>query len=87
MLSDYKKVEGKPDVSLGRKATGLARQTVSCSWRVAKGEDSRAITFFEDIFNIFGGYGDKRVRGQVDFNKTIVVKGVAIFGGGEIKSY
>ena len=40
-----------------------------------------------EVFNIFGGYGDKRVRGQVDFNKTIVVKGVAIFGGGEIKSY
>lgn len=40
-----------------------------------------------EVFNIFGGYGDKRVRGQVDFNKTIVVKGVAIFGGGEIKSF
>ncbi|NTV83529.1 MAG: cell wall-active antibiotics response protein [Bacteroidales bacterium] len=40
-----------------------------------------------EVFNIFGGYGDKRVRGQVDFNKTVLVKGVAIFGGGEIKSY
>ena len=40
-----------------------------------------------EVFNIFGGYGDKRVRGQVDFNKTVTVKGVAIFGGGEIKSY
>jgi predicted membrane protein len=40
-----------------------------------------------EVFNIFGGYSDKRVRGQVDFNKTVVVKGVAIFGGGEIKSY
>jgi predicted membrane protein len=40
-----------------------------------------------EVFNIFGGYGDKRVRGQVDYDKTIVVKGVAIFGGGEIKSY
>jgi predicted membrane protein len=40
-----------------------------------------------EVFNIFGGYGDKRMRGQVDFNKTVVVKGVAIFGGGEIKSY
>lgn len=40
-----------------------------------------------EVFNIFGGYGDKRVRGPVDFNKTVVVKGVAIFGGGEIKSY
>jgi predicted membrane protein len=40
-----------------------------------------------EVFNIFGGYSDKRVRGQIDFNKTIIVKGVAIFGGGEIKSY
>ena len=40
-----------------------------------------------EVFNIFGGYGDKRVRGQVDFKKTLIVKGVAIFGGGEIKSY
>ncbi len=40
-----------------------------------------------EVFNIFGGYADKRIRGQVDFNKTVTVKGVAIFGGGEIKSY
>ena len=40
-----------------------------------------------EVFNIFGGYGDKRIRGQVDFNKTLIVKGVALFGGGEIKSY
>jgi len=40
-----------------------------------------------EVFNIFGGYSDKRVRGAIDFNKTVVVKGVAIFGGGEIKSY
>jgi predicted membrane protein len=39
-----------------------------------------------EVFNIFGGYGDKRIRSQVDFNKTVIVKGVAIFGGGEIKS-
>lgn len=40
-----------------------------------------------EVFNIFGGYSDKRIRGQIDFTKTVVVKGVAIFGGGEIKSY
>jgi predicted membrane protein len=40
-----------------------------------------------EVFNIFGGYGDKRVRSQVDYNKTVIIKGVAIFGGGEIKSY
>lgn len=41
-----------------------------------------------EVFNIFGGFGDKRIRSQqVDFNKTVTVKGVAIFGGGEIKSF
>jgi len=41
-----------------------------------------------EVFNIFGGYADKRVRGgKVDFNKVVTVKGVAIFGGGEIRSY
>ena len=40
-----------------------------------------------EVFSIFGAYQDKRVLGQVDLNKTITVKGVAIFGGGEIKSY
>jgi predicted membrane protein len=40
-----------------------------------------------EVFNIFGGYGDKRIRGPIDLNKTLIVKGVAIFGGGEIKSY
>ena len=40
-----------------------------------------------EVFNIFGGYSDKRMPSQVDYSKTIVVKGVAIFGGGEIKSF
>ena len=41
-----------------------------------------------EVFNIFGGYSDKRVRsGNVDYNKVVTVKGVAIFGGGEIKSF
>ncbi len=40
-----------------------------------------------EIFNIFGGYGDKRPRAQVDLSKTLVIKGIAVFGGGEIKSY
>jgi len=40
-----------------------------------------------EVFNIFGGYADKRSLSQVDASKTIVLKGVAIFGGGEIKSY
>jgi len=40
-----------------------------------------------EVFNIFGGYADKRVGGQVDMNKTLIVKGVTIFGGGEIRNY
>ncbi|MBW6461401.1 MAG: cell wall-active antibiotics response protein [Bacteroidales bacterium] len=41
-----------------------------------------------EVFNIFGGYSDKRIRGgKVDYNKVVTVKGVAIFGGGEIKSF
>ena len=41
-----------------------------------------------EVFNIFGGFGDKRIRAQqVDFSKTVTIKGVAIFGGGEIKSF
>jgi predicted membrane protein len=40
-----------------------------------------------EVFNIFGGYVDKRIASIVDPNKTITVKGVTIFGGGEIKSF
>lgn len=40
-----------------------------------------------EVFNIFGGYADKRIPSQVDFNKTIIIKGITIFGGGEIKSF
>jgi predicted membrane protein len=40
-----------------------------------------------EVFNIFGGYADKRMISQVDYNKTLVIKGVAIFGGGEIRSF
>ncbi|HPT15298.1 MAG TPA: DUF5668 domain-containing protein [Bacteroidales bacterium] len=40
-----------------------------------------------EVFNIFGGYADKRMPSQVDPSKTLVIKGVTIFGGGEIKSY
>lgn len=40
-----------------------------------------------EVFNIFGGYVDKRIPAQVDTNKTLVVKGVTVFGGGEVKSY
>ncbi|NVO20524.1 MAG: hypothetical protein HXX13_12555 [Bacteroidetes bacterium] len=40
-----------------------------------------------EVFNIFGGYADKRLISQVDYNKTLVIKGVTIFGGGEIRSF
>jgi predicted membrane protein len=40
-----------------------------------------------EVFNIFGGYADKRVMNQIDPSKTLVLKGVTIFGGGEIRSY
>lgn len=40
-----------------------------------------------EVFNIFGGYADKRMLSQVDYNKTLIVKGITIFGGGEIKSF
>ena len=43
-----------------------------------------------DIVSIFGGYSDKRVPDPhivYDATKQLVIKGVALFGGGEIKSY
>jgi predicted membrane protein len=43
-----------------------------------------------DVIAIFGGFSDKRYHQKVastDLNKQIVVKGLVVFGGGEIKSY
>lgn len=40
-----------------------------------------------EVFNIFGGFSDKRMKGPVDNTKVLVIKGVAIFGGGELKSF
>lgn len=41
------------------------------------------------VVSILGGFGDKRtvIQSRQDPNKLIIIKGVAIFGGGEIKSY
>ncbi len=41
------------------------------------------------VVSILGGFGDKRtiIQNRVNPNKTLVIKGVAIFGGGEIKSF
>jgi len=43
-----------------------------------------------DVTSIFGGFNDK--RGPVEFSaengkKVLIIKGFAIFGGGEVKSY
>ena len=43
-----------------------------------------------DVVSIFGGFNDK--RGPVDYSseegkKVLIIKGFAIFGGGEVKSY
>ena len=40
-----------------------------------------------EVFNIFGGYVDKRIASQVDYNKTLTIKGITLFGGGEVKSF
>jgi len=40
-----------------------------------------------EVVNIFGGYADKRITAQSDSNKTITIKGVTIFGGGEVRSF
>lgn len=37
--------------------------------------------------NVFGGYTDKRRNTNVDFNKTLIIRGTSVFGGGELKSY
>lgn len=40
-----------------------------------------------EVVSIFGGFNDKRPPMPVDLSKTLVVKGIALFGGGELKSY
>jgi predicted membrane protein len=40
-----------------------------------------------EVFNIFGGYEDKRNPSLFNKDKTLVIKGVTVFGGGEVKSY
>jgi predicted membrane protein len=37
--------------------------------------------------NIFGGYSDKRPKVESKTRETLVIKGLALFGGGEIQSY
>lgn len=42
-----------------------------------------------EVVTIFGGFEDKHIVKQenIDASRTLVIKGVAIFGGGEIKRY
>lgn len=37
--------------------------------------------------NIFGGFSDKRSTNLLNTQKTLIIKGISIFGGGEIKSF
>lgn len=42
-----------------------------------------------DVMPIFGSFNDKRKKNpteKIDTSKTLIIKGIAIFGGGEIKS-
>ncbi len=43
-----------------------------------------------DITPIFGGWGDKRIKEpNIEYlpNRKLIIKGISIFGGGEIKNY
>lgn len=40
-----------------------------------------------EVINILGGYEVKRNPAAVDLNKTLIIRGVTVFGGGEVKSY
>lgn len=40
-----------------------------------------------EVVSIFGGFNDKRPPMPADLSKTLILKGVALFGGGELKPY
>lgn len=40
-----------------------------------------------EVTSIFGGFDDKRNVIKTDSTKVLIIKGVNIFGGGEVKSY
>jgi predicted membrane protein len=43
-----------------------------------------------NVTSIFGGFSNKSVKDPnsfVDLNKTLVIKGLVVFGGGELKTY
>lgn len=50
----------------------------------------RGWTVKTEVVSIFGGFSDKRAflgESTTDPSKTLVIKGVAIFGGGELRSF
>jgi len=40
-----------------------------------------------ETMSILGGFSDKRNTASIDYKKTVILKGVAVLGGGEIKSF
>ena len=43
-----------------------------------------------DVFPLFGGFSNKIRRApetKIDMQKTLIIKGLVIFGGGEVKSF
>ncbi len=40
-----------------------------------------------EVVHVFGGVSDKRNLAPVDHTKTLIIRGVTIFGGGEVKSF
>jgi predicted membrane protein len=40
-----------------------------------------------EVMHVFGGFQDKRPPMPIDHEKNIVIKGVTIFGGGDVKSF
>ena len=43
-----------------------------------------------NVTSIFGGFSNKSVKDPssfVDQSKTLIIKGLVVFGGGELKTY
>lgn len=40
-----------------------------------------------ETVQVLGGFDDKRGPVQVDFSKTLIIKGITVFGGGELKLF
>jgi hypothetical protein len=43
-----------------------------------------------NVTSIFGGFSNKSVKdpnASVDLSRTLIIKGLVVFGGGEMKTY